>query len=132
MDAAGNWIFIIICSLLFISVFGFLIYLAIVNDKEAKKNSETVSEKTDIIDEFEKTELRAKIIDQYCSAHSVGRRVPKAVNSFVVVFECKNNETLTFNLPEEMYLALEIGMEGNLILSGDTFFAFEADDIKGE
>lgn len=125
----GYILFIIVAILVIAGLFTSLIYFGIVNDRDRKYKTDIVSEKTDIIEDFEKTEFRAKIIDQYCTTYSKGIKIPKTVMRFVVCFECENDEKISFDVTEEMYLDLEVGMQGKLTLSGGSFFSFDAENL---
>ena len=80
--------------------------------------------------EFSHEELRATVIDQSYTVQMVGTKTPKAAKRFCVFFETENGNTLSFQVPEEMYDGFEKGQTGLLTIVDGQLYGFAPDEAE--
>jgi hypothetical protein len=78
--------------------------------------------------EFSGQELRATVVDHTCQVQLVGIKTPKATKIFTIVFRTEDGQSLSLNVPEEMYDGFEIGQTGLLTLVDGELYGFAPEE----
>ena len=115
---------LIIIAAIVLSVMAFVI-AGIKYKKDHPDGVEAEIEKMFIDPESVTTTVRATVIDMACSADMVGIKMPKAVRTFVIIFQTENGEILKINVPEEIYDGFDKGQTGVLTLADGDLYSFE-------
>ena len=131
-----EWIGILIAGILvvcFIAVFIYCIYIAIQTRKNLENQPKMeelqgFAPEVDAVSSLE--EIYATVVDQRCEVKMVGLQTPKTMQSFVVVFQTRNREYISFEVPEEMYHGLEIGQSGMLTYVEDNLYGFALEESE--
>ena len=126
-----DWVIIIFMGLILIGVFALLIVLGIAIDKGEKANKGVKSIEEQLEDaDYEKVELKARVVDLSCSAELVGIKKPKAENYYWAVFEGDDGKSYKLSVTEEMYDGFEEGQEGVLTLVDGELYGFEINEYS--
>ena len=90
-----------------------------------KKDTDLRKDAASAAPEFTTVSIKATVIDQTCCVKTVGIKTPKTIKEFTVVFQTENEETLKWNVPEEMYDGFEKGQSGTLSVVDGELYGFE-------
>lgn len=71
--------------------------------------------------------VNAVVKEMRCGTSMVGMKSPKSTKFFMIMFLTENNENLTYQVSEELYLSLSEGMNGSLATINGNFFDFQVD-----
>lgn len=74
------------------------------------------------------TEVRATVADMACGVEVRGTKTVRAVKYFRVCFVLEGGESLTLEIPEEMYEGIEVGQTGKMTLVDGQLYGFEPED----
>ncbi len=72
--------------------------------------------------------FNAEVTDQYCRVITVGTKIPKAVEEYVVCFAAQDGTLRKLRVSQEAYQALLPGQRGQLTLVDGQLYSFVLDD----
>ncbi len=124
-----DWVMIIFMGLILVGIFASLIALGIAMDKgeKANKGIKSVEEQLEEAD-YEEIQIKAKVVERFCSAELVGIKKPKAEDYYWVVFEGDDGKSYKLRVVEEMYDGFEEGQKGVLTLVEGELYSFEINE----
>ena len=114
-------------------IFGVILIVCIVYPFwDLKKNKEKYEAEAEgyvekkFAEEAEVEAFQAEIVDMVCGTGMVGSyRMPKSQKTFLIVFKNEDGEMREICVSEEVYLSLEVGMQGTLTLVNGNLDSFE-------
>ena len=102
-------------------------------DKAARLNTGISGAEEDDWTPPEPIAYSACVVDmQVVVGNAGGHRRPETDAAFLVTFRTEDGEEMEYDVPEELYVTLEIGQEGTLVILNDDFFDFGSGDDYDE
>ena len=101
--------------------------------KKADQNEVFDGEEEDDWTPPEPVAYSARVVDMQVVVGNVGgHRRPETDAAFLVTFRTDDGEELEYDIPEELYVTLDIDQVGTLIILNDEFFDFGSGDEYDE
>lgn len=101
--------------------------------KKADQNEVSDGEEEDDWTPPEPVAYSARVVDmQVVVGNAGGHRRPETDAAFLVTFRTDQGEEMEYDVPEELYVTLDIDQAGTLVILNDDFFDFGSGDEYDE